>query len=69
MSRFIPRHREEVIGRLNGFDRLRFRGSKRRCLDVFRRETDFSLADVMDIIGVWFRPRFTGRGWRRNRSE
>jgi hypothetical protein len=29
MNSFIQRHREEVIGMLNGFDRLRFRGSKR----------------------------------------
>src|SRR4030042_1723763 len=29
MNRFIQRHREQVIGMLNGFDRLRFRGTLR----------------------------------------
>jgi hypothetical protein len=29
MDQFIQRHRASVIGQLNGFDRLRFRGSKR----------------------------------------
>jgi hypothetical protein len=29
MNSFIQRHRDPVIGQLNGWDRLRFRGSKR----------------------------------------
>lgn len=29
MNRFIQRHRDVVIGQLNGFDRVRFRGTKR----------------------------------------
>ena len=34
MNSFIQRHRDLVIGQLNGFDRLRFRGSKRLLCSV-----------------------------------
>jgi len=34
MNSFIQRHRDVVIGQLNGFDRLRFRGSKRLLCNV-----------------------------------
>lgn len=34
MNQFVQRHRDVVIGQLNGFDRIRFRGSKRLLCNV-----------------------------------
>ena len=70
MNSFIQRHRDLVLRRLNGWDRLRFRGSKRPLCRPVRRKGQKARAlnplsaDDMTLLAAVSRGEFLLNGFR-----